>query len=107
MALSWAIPLVVCSLCVLSGGARKYSEFCWIDSKEEMYAYAGIRLVIIAIAIGISMALFQKVKKLNGNSVLKLTIFFPKFNSQLSFFLWNTILNRIGHISIYFECNSN
>ena len=75
MALSWAIPLVVCSLCVLLGGARKYSEFCWIDSKEEMYAYAGIRLVIIAIAIGISMALFKKVKKLNGNSDKDYVIF--------------------------------
>ena len=70
MALSWAIPLVVCSLCVLSGGARKYSEFCWIDSKDII-----IRLVIIAIAIGISMALFKKVKKLNGNSDKDFVIF--------------------------------
>lgn len=69
--LSLVIPVVVCSLCVFFGGARKYTEFCWINNDLELNIYTIIRFVVISIAIGFSISIYKNVKSIRRESALK------------------------------------
>lgn len=69
--LSWVISIVVCFFCVFFGGTIPYTEFCWIAKQPELNIYTIIRLIIIAIAIGFSITIYNKVKSIRRESALK------------------------------------